>query len=195
MMDFGKYEIILASQSPRRQQLLKDMGFSFNVIVTDVEEIYPDNLTITETPVYLAELKANALTSVLKENSIIIAADTIVTIDNQILGKPKDEADAYRILKIISGKLHQVITGVCLKSLSRQKVFYAESNVYFRGLSDEEIYYYIQNYRPFDKAGAYGVQEWIGYIGIEHIEGSYFNVMGLPTQKLYKELISFTDSR
>lgn len=191
MIDLSKYDIILASQSPRRQQLMKDMGFNFRIIVSDVEEVYPDNLAIKEIPCYLAELKANALVNELKENALIISADTIVAIDNQILGKPKDEADAYRILKTISGKKHQVITGVCLKNIIKQQTFFAESNVYFRNLSDEEINYYIHNYSPYDKAGAYGVQEWIGYIGIERIEGSYFNVMGLPTQMLYKELINF----
>ena len=191
MINFDHYNIILASQSPRRQQLLKDMGFDFKVIVTDVDEIYPPTMPVFEIPVYLAEMKANALSKEIKENTLIIAADTIVTIDNDVLGKPKDEADAFNILRQISGRKHQVITGVCLKSALKQKSFYAESNVYFRDLSDEEIKYYITNYKPYDKAGAYGVQEWIGYVGIEHIEGSYFNVMGLPTQMLYKELISF----
>ncbi|MFZ4413658.1 MAG: Maf family nucleotide pyrophosphatase [Bacteroidales bacterium] len=191
MINFDHYEIILASQSPRRQQLLKDMGFNFNVIVTDADESYPQDLTILEIPVFLAEMKANAIAFELKENTLIIAADTIVAVDNTVLGKPKDAEDAYSILRQISGRMHKVVTGVCLKTILKQKSFFAESNVYFRHLSDEEIKYYISNYQPFDKAGAYGVQEWIGYVGIEHIEGSYFNVMGLPTQMLYKELINF----
>jgi septum formation protein len=191
MINFDHYEIILASQSPRRQQLLKDMGFSFKVIVTDVDEIYPQEMPVSEIPVYLAEIKANAIINELKENTLIIAADTIVAIGNKVLGKPRDEADAFDILRQISGRMHKVITGVCLKTTLKQKSFFAESNVYFRYLSDEELYYYITNYKPFDKAGAYGVQEWIGYVGIERIEGSYFNVMGLPTQMLYKELINF----
>lgn len=191
MINFDHYEIILASQSPRRQQLLKDMGFKFKVIVTDVDEIYPQEMPVSEIPVYLAEIKANAIANEIKENTLIIAADTIVTIGNKVLGKPRDEADAFDILQQISGRMHKVITGVCLKTSLKQKSFFAESNVYFRHLSDEELNYYITNYKPFDKAGAYGVQEWIGYVGIEHIEGSYFNVMGLPTQMLYKELINF----
>lgn len=191
MINFDHYEIILASQSPRRQQLLKDMGFKFKVIVTDVDEIYPQEMPVSEIPVYLAEIKANAIANEIKENTLIIAADTIVTIGNKVLGKPRDEADAFVILQQISGRMHKVITGVCLKTSLKQKSFFAESNVYFRHLSDEELNYYITNYKPFDKAGAYGVQEWIGYVGIERIEGSYFNVMGLPTQMLYKELINF----
>ncbi|MEI6695816.1 MAG: Maf family nucleotide pyrophosphatase [Bacteroidota bacterium] len=191
MINFDHYEIILASQSPRRQQLLKDMGFNFNVIVTDADESYPQDLTVLEIPVFLAEMKANAIAFELKENTLIIAADTIVAVDDKVLGKPRDAEDAFSILRQISGRMHKVVTGVCLKTMLKQKSFLAESNVYFRHLSDEEIYYYISNYQPFDKAGAYGVQEWIGYVGIEHIEGSYFNVMGLPTQMLYKELINF----
>ncbi len=191
MISFDHYEIILASQSPRRQQLLKDMGFNFSVIVTDADESYPQDLSVLEIPVFLAEMKANAIAYELKEKTLIIAADTIVAIDNKVLGKPKDAEDAFSILRQISGRMHKVVTGVCLKTMLKQKSFFAESNVYFRHLSDEEINYYITNYQPFDKAGAYGVQEWIGYVGIEHIEGSYFNVMGLPTQMLYKELINF----
>jgi septum formation protein len=191
MINFNKYDIILASQSPRRQQLLKDMGFDFRVIVTDAEEIYPATMPLLQIPVYLAEVKANAITAELKENTLIISADTIVAIEDKVLGKPKDEKDAIDILQQISGRMHQVITGVCLKSKAKQHSFYALSNVYFRHLSDEEINYYITKFKPYDKAGAYGVQEWIGYVGIEHIEGSYFNVMGLPTQMLYKELIHF----
>ncbi len=191
MINLAQTDIILASQSPRRQQLLKDMGFNFRIIIPDIEEIYPDSLKTNEIPIFLAELKANSLISVLEDKSLIITADTIVSIDNQVLGKPKDEKDAFLILKTISGKKHQVITGVCLKTLKKQKLFSVESNVYFRVLKDEEINYYIENYHPMDKAGAYGIQEWIGYVGIEKIEGSYFNVMGLPTQTLYKELINF----
>jgi septum formation protein len=191
MINFDHYQIILASQSPRRQQLLKDMGFHFKVVVTDVDEIYPPEMPVVEIPVFLAEMKANAMLNELKENTLVIAADTIVAVGNKVLGKPKDTADAFDILRQISGRMHQVITGVCLKTATKQKSFFAESKVYFRHLSDEELNFYISNYQPFDKAGAYGVQEWIGYVGIERIEGSYFNVMGLPTQMLYKELINF----
>ena len=194
MIDLGNTEIILASQSPRRQQLLRDMGFNFRVMHSEAEEVYPDNMEIKQIPVYLAQLKANALKASLTENNILISADTIVAVDNEVLGKPADKEDAYRILKCISGRKHQVITGVCIKSITKEISFFAESNVYFRELKDEEIYYYIENYKPFDKAGAYGIQEWIGYIGIERIEGSYYNVMGLPTQMLYRELINFLNN-
>lgn len=191
MVDFNKYKIILASQSPRRRLLLEGMGFKFEVIHADIEEVFPENLKITEVPVFLAQKKADSLTKLLKDNVLLITADTIVSIDNLILGKPKDADEARQILQLISGRSHNVITGVCIKTLNKQKTFYAESRVYFRTLNDEEISYYIKNYKPFDKAGAYGIQEWIGYIGIERIEGSYFNVMGLPTQMLYNEISKF----
>lgn len=191
MVDFDKYKIILASQSPRRKLLLEGMGFKFEVIHADIEEVFPENLKITEVPVYLAQKKAESLTNLLKDNVLLITADTIVSVDNLILGKPKDADEARHILQLISGRSHNVITGVCIKTLNKERTFYAESKVYFRTLTDEEISYYIQNYKPFDKAGAYGIQEWIGYIGIERIEGSYFNVMGLPTQMLYNEISKF----
>ena len=192
MINLNDFDIILASQSPRRQQLLKDMGINYRVILKDVEEIYPEGLAVSEIPVYLAKLKAAAFAEEeLNDNSIIITADTIVCIDDTVLGKPIDTKHAFEILRFISGKKHQVITGVCLRSKTKIKTFAAFSDVYFRELSDEEINYYINNYHPLDKAGAYGVQEWIGFVGIERIEGSYFNVMGLPTQKLYLELNKF----
>jgi septum formation protein len=191
MVDFDKYKIILASQSPRRKLLLEGMGFKFEVIHADIEEVFPENLKITEVPVYLAQKKAESLTNLLKDNVLLITADTIVSVDNLILGKPKDADEARHILQLISGRSHNVITGVCIKTLNKERTFYAESKVYFRTLTDEEISYYIWNYKPFDKAGAYGIQEWIGYIGIERIEGSYFNVMGLPTQMLYNEISKF----
>ncbi len=192
MVNLNNFDIILASQSPRRQQLLKDMGINFRIILKDVEENYPETLSISKVPIYLAKLKADAFTNEdLNINSIVITADTIVSINNIVLGKPKDAENAYEMLKSISGKKHEVITGVCLKSKTKTTSFASYSDVYFRELSDEEIYYYIKNYKPFDKAGAYGIQEWIGYIGIEKIEGSYYNVMGLPTQKLYLELNKF----
>ncbi len=194
MINLDNYDIILASQSPRRQALLKDMGINFRVILKEVEETYPEGLSISEIPVYLAQLKASAfLDDEINDNTIIITADTIVCLEDKVLGKPVDKEHAYEILRFISGKQHQVITGVCLKSKSKIKTFSAYSDVYFRELSDEEIYYYINKYSPFDKAGAYGIQEWIGYVGIERIEGSYFNVMGLPTQKLYLELNKFIE--
>lgn len=188
MVDFNKYKIILASKSPRRKMLLEGMGFSFVVACPEIEETFPNDIPIKEVPVYLAEKKANSLLHLIKNNTLLISADTIVCVDNIILGKPRNNEDAFSMLKSISGRSHYVITGVCLKTIDKQKTFYAESKVFFRTLTDEEINYYIENYKPFDKAGAYGVQEWIGYVGIEHIEGSYFNVMGLPTQLLYKEI-------
>ncbi len=188
MVDFNKYKIILASQSPRRKLLLEGMGFKFDVVCSDIEETFPENLSVIEVPMFLAEKKANSLTHLIVDNILLISADTIVSVENTILGKPKDNVEAISILKSISGRSHDVITGVCLKTKNNQKTFFAESKVFFRSLTEEEIYYYIENNKPFDKAGAYGIQEWIGYIGIERLEGSYFNVMGLPTQMLYKEI-------
>ena len=192
MINLDEYDIILASKSPRRQQLLLDMGIDFRVILKEVEETYPEDMPIDEIPAYLAKLKADAFTNdELNDNSIIITADTIVCIDKKVLGKPLDKEHAFEMIRYISGRKHEVITGVCLKSKTKYKTFSAFSDVYFRELTDEEINYYIDKYHPFDKAGAYGIQEWIGYVGIEKIEGSYFNVMGLPTQKLYLELNKF----
>lgn len=186
-----KYEIILASKSPRRQELLRDLGLKFSVQSMDTPEDFPDNLGMTEVPVYLAELKAEAFRPILKNNQLVITADTIVWLDGQVLNKPTDYADGFRMLKDLSGKKHQVLTGVCLLSTEKKVLFYASTDVWFKELSDEEIQFYLENYRPYDKAGAYGIQEWIGYIGIYHIEGSFFNVMGLPVQSLYEHLNAF----
>lgn len=188
MVDFNKYKIILASQSPRRKSLLEGMGFKFDVVCSHIEETYPENMPIKSVPIYLAEKKANSLSHLIKEDILLISADTIVCVDDMILGKPRDATEAKLILKSISGRSHEVITGVCLKTLNKHNTFRAESKVFFRPLAEEEIIYYVDNFKPFDKAGAYGIQEWIGYIGIERIEGSYFNVMGLPTQMLYNEI-------
>lgn len=187
----GYYELILASKSPRRQQLLADLGLNFTVQSMDIPEIFPEGLGMTEVPVYLAELKAEAFRSILKSNQLVITADTIVWLDGEVLNKPADFADGFRMLKNLSGKKHQVITGVCLLSTEKKVSFYALTDVWFKELSDAEITYYLQTYQPYDKAGAYGIQEWIGYIGIYHIEGSFFNVMGLPVQSLYEHLRSF----
>lgn len=188
----NSYRIILGSQSPRRQFLLSELGIRFEVKVNlDQEENYPDDLRGEEIPVFLSKLKSEQLAGYIDDNTILITADTIVWLDDKVLGKPKDADDALSILKSLSGSKHTVYTGVCIKSINKEKVFSAETDVYFRELSDEEILFYIEKYKPYDKAGAYGAQEWIGYIGIEHIEGSYFNVMGLPVQKLYSELIAF----
>lgn len=184
--------IILASKSPRRQQLLKGLDLEFVVRTKEVEEVYPPGLPREEVALYLARLKAKAFEGDLSPDDILITADTIVCIDGQIIGKPSDEADAKRILGILSGKKHEVITGVCLCSTQNQKSFFVKTEVFFRTLKKDEIDYYLEHYRPYDKAGAYGVQEWIGYIGIEKIAGSYFNVMGLPVKELYEELSAFT---
>ncbi len=184
----ANYNIILASKSPRRQQFLKDLDIPFTIQLKEVEEVYPTELQGAEITDYLAELKSKPFTN-LKEKDVLITSDTIVWLDNNALGKPKDKNDAIRILQEISGKMHQVITSVSLKGNNFQTIFNDTTNVYFKELTADEIAYYIEHHQPYDKAGSYGIQEWIGFIGIERIEGSYFNVMGLPVQKLYKELI------
>ncbi|MDA3780816.1 MAG: Maf family nucleotide pyrophosphatase [Bacteroidales bacterium] len=186
------YKIVLASQSPRRQYLLKELGVEFDIYNKHIiDESFPDRLLREEIPLYLAEKKAQGFNDNLDDKTIVITADTIVWFDNSILEKPKEEKDAFDTLKKLSGNVHQVYTGVCLKSKTKQTAFYSKTDVYFKDLTDREIGYYIDKYEPFDKAGAYGIQEWIGYIGVEKIEGSFFNVMGLPVQKLYKELNAF----
>jgi septum formation protein len=189
---FNGKNLILASQSPRRQYLLKELGLEFEIMPTHVEEVYPEGMSPAEIAIFLAELKAASFdASRLRENSIVIAADTLVCIDDEILGKPGNHSEAVSMLKKLSGSRHTVITAVCLKSRKKQKTFHVVSDVYFRDLSREEIDYYIENFRPFDKAGGYGIQEWIGYVGISKIEGSYFNIMGLPVKELYEELLAF----
>jgi septum formation protein len=189
-----KYNILLASESPRRKYLLQEMGLKFRLIKRSyVKEEYPLNLSCQEIPVYLAKLKACSCEDLIKSDTILITADTVVCLDNEILDKPENFPDAFRILKKLSGNKHQVITGICIKSKDRERTFYSKSDVYFRNLTDTEIEYYIKLYKPYDKAGSYGIQEWIGYIGIERIEGSYFNIMGLPTAQLYNELSKFIE--
>lgn len=184
--------IILASQSPRRQYLLKELGLDFEIRSTQVKEIYPSGLAPEQIAVYLAELKSDSFdTARLDEHAIVITADTIVSLGDEILGKPGNYTEAVRMLQKLSGRKHDVITAVCLKSKTRRKTFYVVSSVIFKELSMEEIDYYIDNFQPFDKAGGYGIQEWIGYIGINKIEGSFFNVMGLPVKELYEELLKF----
>lgn len=185
------YKIILASQSPRRQLLLKGLDIPFTVIVKDIEEKFPDGLKREEIALFLSNLKAAAFDNEIDDKTLVITADTIVWINNQVLSKPKDFDDAVNILSQLSGNMHEVITGVCLKTKAKTHTFYALTKVYFKKLSQKEIHYYVTNYKPYDKAGAYGAQEWIGYVAIEHIEGSYFNVMGLPTRLLYDELMKF----
>ena len=185
----SKYNIILASKSPRRQQFLKDLDIPFTIQLKEVEEMYPKELQASEITDYLADLKSKPFANSLTENDVLITSDTIVWLENKALGKPKDTKDAFRILQALSGKKHQVITSVSLKGTDFQTIFNDTTNVYFKELTVDEINYYIESHQPFDKAGSYGIQEWIGFIGIERIEGSYYNVMGLPVQKLYKELL------
>jgi len=186
-----RYSLILASGSPRRHFLLKELGLKFEVRPKETDESFPTELKAEKICIYLAEKKAEAFRSEIKSNELVITADTIVWINGSVLNKPLDHDDAFRMLRMLSGKMHQVFTGVCLMSKEKTKTFYSATNVFFRALSDEEINFYIATYKPFDKAGAYGAQEWIGYVGVEKIEGSYFNVMGLPLRELYEELSTF----
>jgi septum formation protein len=186
---FKKHRIILASGSPRRQQFLKELDVDFEIQLKDIEEIYPEHLQAEEITSFLAKLKASAFVSDLEENDILITSDTIVWLNNKALGKPKDYDDAFEMLTEMSGTTHKVITSVCLKTIDKEVVFYEETLVTFKKLSSDEIKYYLNNYKPFDKAGSYGIQEWIGLVGIEKIEGSYANVVGLPTHRLYEEMM------
>ncbi|MFE3868243.1 Maf-like protein [Flavobacterium sp. LS2P90] len=183
-----KYKLILASGSPRRQQFFKDLDLDFEIRVKEIEEVYPAELKASAITDYLAELKASAFEGELKPNEILITSDTIVWHNNKALGKPKDPQDAFEILKSLSNTTHDVITSVCFKTTSETTVLNELTKVTFNELSDEAIYYYLENYKPFDKAGAYGIQEWIGFIGVSKIEGSYANVMGMPTDKVYEYL-------
>ena len=186
MLNNLPYNIILGSQSPRRQELLHGLDVNFTVNVIDgLEENYPATLQGEEIPMFLAQQKADAYRNSLTPKDMLITADTIVWLDGIVYGKPKDEADAKKMLRALSGKTHDVITGVCVTTTERQETFAAISKVTFASFSDDEINYYIEKYRPMDKAGSYGVQEWIGYIGVERIDGSFYNVMGLPVQRLY----------
>ena len=188
LQNIEKYKIILASQSPRRIELLGGLNIKFEVMVLDVNEDFPAQMVGVDIPMFLAEKKANAYKHIMDEHTMIITADTIVWHEGKVLGKPVDETDARRMLRALSGKTHQVITGVCISTLQRRKVFHVISDVRFARLTEAEIEYYLHNFKPYDKAGSYGVQEWIGFVGVEHINGSYFNVMGLPVQRLYNEL-------
>jgi len=185
------YKIILASKSPRRKELLGGLNLPFEVIVREVDEIFPEEMKMEDIPIYLAKLKAEPFLKEQEAKVLVITADTIVWIDGEVLGKPIDHQHAMEMLRKLSGKKHIVVTGVCLTSIDKQVAFSSVTDVHFKELSDEEIEYYLDLYHPYDKAGAYGVQEWIGYIAIDRIEGSYFNVMGLPIQRLYEELRSF----
>ena len=186
-----EHHVILASGSPRRQQFFKDLDIDFSIQLKTIEERYPKELKAAEITDFLADLKSKAFTN-LQQKDLLITSDTIVWLEGTALGKPKDAKDAFDMLKRLSGKKHEVITSVSIKSASFQKIINDSTTVNFKELTDEEIHYYINNYKPFDKAGAYGIQEWIGFIGIESIEGSYFNVVGLPVHKLYEELMKLT---
>lgn len=184
----SKYKLILASGSPRRQQFFKDFDFDFEIRIKDVDEVYPIELQSTEITTYLAELKASAFEGELKENELLITSDTLVWINNCAVGKPKNYEDAYAMLQNLSNKTHEVITSVCFKTKNKTETFSEITKVTFAALSNEEITYYLDKYKPFDKAGAYGIQDWIGLIGISKIEGSYTNVVGLPTAKVFNYL-------
>lgn len=186
------FQLILGSASPRRQELLKSLGFDFLSKPVKVDEaIWPADLQGHEIPLYLAEKKADAYEDELKEDDLLITADTVVWCEGKVFNKPANFAEGKKMLEALSGKMHEVFTAVCLKSANKQTTFYDSSKVYFKKLKPEEIEYYLTNYSPYDKAGGYGVQDWIGYIGIDKIEGSFYNVMGLPVKDLYEELIKF----
>jgi septum formation protein len=183
--------IILASGSPRRQQFFKDMDLSYSIRLKEIEEVYPDGLQGAEITNYLAELKANAFEKELDTNDLLITSDTIVWLNESALGKPTDADDAFAMLQKLSNKTHEVITSVCIKSIAKTEVFHCITKVTFTTLSEAAIQYYLDQYQPFDKAGSYGIQDWIGLIGISKIEGSYTNVVGLPTELLYQKLLSY----
>jgi septum formation protein len=185
------YRVVLASNSPRRRELLAGLGIDFEVrVLPDIAEGYPDGLSATQIAEYIAREKADAYRQVMGEDELIITADTVVIVGDEILGKPADAADARRMLKALSGRTHQVTTGVCMVAKDQDRRFSVTTDVTFKQLTDEEIGYYIQTFKPYDKAGAYGIQEWIGCIGVTGLNGSYYNVMGLPIQRIYQVLKS-----
>lgn len=184
-----KYNIVLASNSPRRKELLAGLGIDFTVkVLPDIDESYPPTLPAMEVAEYIAEKKARAYKDLLHDDDIVITADTVVVVGDEILGKPHDAADAAKMLRTISGRSHHVVTGVCLSGRNVHHIFSVSTEVAFATMTDEEIGFYVEHYKPFDKAGAYGIQEWIGYIGVTSLHGSYYNVMGLPVQRIYTEL-------
>ena len=185
-----KYKVILASNSPRRKELLAGLGVDYEVrTLPDVDESYPETLQGADIPLYIAKEKADAYVAMMQPGELMITADTIVWLDGKVLGKPQDKEDALQMLRTMSGRTHEVFTGVCITTTDWQRSFTAQTEVRFATLSEEEIAYYVDNFQPMDKAGAYGVQELIGFIGVENISGSYYNIMGLPVQKLYRELL------
>ena len=187
----NKINIILASGSPRRQQFFNEMDLHYTIRLKEIEEIYPEHLQAEEITNFLAELKASAFENELKENDVLVTSDTIVWLNGKALGKPKDYDDAFKMLQQLANQTHEVITSVCLKSIDKTDVFHCVTKVTFANLSDEAIRYYLDNYQPFDKAGSYGIQDWIGLVGISKIEGSYTNVVGLPTEMLFQKLMNY----
>ena len=185
------YKLILASNSPRRRELLAGLDVDFDVFVLDgIDESYPQDLKSTDVALYIARKKAEPYKQIIAPDALVITADTVVVVDNRILGKPHGEAEAMEMLREISGRTHLVITGVCITTQEKQVSFSVETEVTFKSLSDAEIEHYVTKYKPYDKAGAYGIQEWIGYVGVTSLKGSYYNVMGLPVQRIYEELKS-----
>lgn len=183
----AKYKVILSSNSPRRKELFAGLGIDFEVrVISGIDESYPSDIPLKDVPQYIAKEKAAAYD--IATDELVVTADTVVIVDNEILGKPVDEDEARKMLRKLSGRSHEVITGVCLTTCELQRSFVVTSEVTFKKLSEEEIEYYVKNYHPLDKAGAYGIQEWIGYIGVTSLYGSYFNVMGMPVQRIYEEL-------
>lgn len=183
----AKYKVILSSNSPRRKELFAGLGIDFEVrVISGIDESYPSDIPLKNVPQYIAKEKAAAYD--IATDELVVTADTVVIVDNEILGKPVDEDEARKMLRKLSGRSHEVITGVCLTTCELQRSFAVTSEVTFKKLSEEEIEYYVKNYHPLDKAGAYGIQEWIGYIGVTSLYGSYFNVMGMPVQRIYEEL-------
>ena len=188
------YRLLLASQSPRRRELMTGCGLPYELAPKyECEEVYPDKLAAEEVPAYLSQLKSNAYPLPLAPNEILMTADTVVILDGRVLGKPHDRDDAQAMLRRLSGHCHTVVSGVTLRTAARRRTFSARSDVWFRPLADEEITYYLDQHKPYDKAGSYGIQEWIGYAAIERIDGSFYNVMGLPIQRVYTELDQFID--
>ncbi|MDR0186613.1 septum formation protein Maf [Prevotella brunnea] len=188
-MSYKDYHIVLASNSPRRKELLRGLDIDFEVkVLPDISENYPMSLSALDVALYISNEKADAYEKLIMGNELIITADTVVVVGKDVLGKPKSATDAKRMLQEISGRTHQVVTGVCLSTTNFRRSFKVVTNVTFKKLKESEIDYYINNYKPYDKAGAYGIQEWIGYVGVTSLEGSYFNVMGLPIQRIWEEL-------
>jgi|SRR5690554_2279802 len=187
----ASFSVVLGSKSPRRFQLLRDLGIEFEICSKEVDESFSNDMPVEEVPQFLAEKKFLSIAEDINENTFLITADTVVILDDEILHKPSGIEDAWNMLRKLSGKTHKVLTGVCFGMLQKHKSFVSYSNVCMADLSDDEVQYYIEEYKPFDKAGAYGVQEWIGFVGVESIFGSYYNIMGLPVQALYRQIMNF----